>query len=326
MSALTFENALKGSTAYKFFLSDLRSGLGHAYAVMTGDDDVADEFFTLIATTVYCQNGSACMSCAECRKVLHSNHPDVFHVNAARDKIKVDDVNKMLSSVYIKSLSGRKLYFIHRADMMNVQAQNKLLKTLEEPPAGVTVFLGVANESAMLDTIKSRVRAIHMDSFDEQTVYNAMLSRGYSEEKSAVAAACSEGMLGKADKIAASSQYSALYAFAIDALKRLNRSSDIVGLDADIASQENLNELLDVLSIIIRDMLVVQNSPDMILSKHIPSDITALADRYSPLALSKILGMIGDTRRQLALNVPALSAIDNLLFSILEVRHRCPKS
>ena len=326
MSALTFESVLKGSAAYKFFLSDLRSGLGHAYAVMTGDDDVADEFFNLIAATVYCQNGSACMTCAECRKVLHSNHPDVFHVNVARDKIKVDDVNKMLSSMYIKSLSGRKLYFIHRADMMNVQAQNKLLKTLEEPPAGVTIFLGVANESAMLDTIKSRVRAIHMDLFDEETVYLAMLSRGYGEEKSAVAAACSEGKLGKADKIAASSQYTALYAFAIDVLQRLGRSSDIVRLDAGVAAQENISEFLDVLSIIIRDMLVVQSSPDMILSKHIPSDIAALAERYSPLALSEIPRIIGDTRRQLSLNVPALSAIDNLLFSILEVRHRCPKS
>lgn len=327
MTALTFESTLKGSNAYKFIRSDLKSGLGHAYAITSGDDDVVDEFFTLIATAVYCDNNhSSCMECAQCRKVLHSNHPDIFHVNAEREKIKVEDVNKMLSSVYIKSLSGRKLYFIHRADLMNVQAQNKLLKTLEEPPEGVTIFLGVANESAMLDTIKSRVRNIHLDLFDEDVVYNAMLALGYDREKCEVAAACSEGMLGKAKKIAASPQYSALYNSALDLLRKLERSSDILRLDANVANQENLSEFLDVLSIIIRDMLVVQQNADMILSKHVTGEICSLAGKYSPLALAKILAIISDTRRQLSLNVNALSAIDNLLFSILEVRHKCPKS
>ena len=83
---------------------------------------------------------------------------------------------------------------------------------------------------------------------------------------------------------------------------------------------------MDVLSIIIRDMLVIQSRPEMLLSKHVTGEIAALAEGYSPLALAKILAIINDTRRQLSLNVGALSAIDNLLFSILEVRHKCPKS
>lgn len=58
------------------------------------------------------------------------------------------------------------------------QAQNKLLKTLEEPPKDVTIFLGVANEASMLDTIKSRARAVAIDVFDEDVVYNALLSLG----------------------------------------------------------------------------------------------------------------------------------------------------
>lgn len=327
MSALAFESALKGTQAYKFILSDLKVGLGHAYAIISSDDDVVEEFFTLIAASAYCENdNSACFGCAECRKILHGNNADVFHINEKRDKIKVDDISKMLSSVYIKSLSGRKLYFIHRADLMNVQAQNKLLKTLEEPPEGVTIFLGVANESAMLDTIKSRSRSIHLDLFDEKTIYDTMLSLGYNEDMSTVAAACCEGMLGKARKIAASPKYAATFNSALDTLKSLGRSSDIVSLDSLIVNQDNIGEFLDVLSIIIRDILVVQKDEGMILSKHAYGDIVTLAESYSPLALSKILALINDTRRQLSLNVNALSAVDNLLFSILEVRHKCPKS
>lgn len=327
MSVLTFENALKKSRAYNLIMSDLKSGLGHAYIVASGDDDVVDEFFTLVAASVFCENqNSACFECAECRKVLHQNHADVFHINEAREKIKVDDIVKLLSSVYVRSLSGRKLYFVHRADMMNAQAQNKLLKTLEEPPQDVTIFLGVANSSAMLDTIKSRARTLHLDVFDEDSVFEAMLSLGFDREMSAVAAACSEGMLGKARKIASSPQYAALYRTATDLMKRLEKSTDILSLDGIVTSQEDMSGFLDVLSIIIRDMMVVQEEGSMILSKHISGDIEMLAQKYSPLALAKILIIINDTRRQLSLNVNPLSAIDNLLFSILEVRHKCPKS
>ncbi|MCM1306609.1 MAG: hypothetical protein NC037_02830 [Bacteroides sp.] len=323
MSELVFEKALKGSRAYSQIQSDLKSGLSHAYIISSNDDVVVDEFFTLIAAAIFCENShSACLNCAECRKVLHGNHADVFHVNLKRDKIKVEDVNNMLSSVYIKSLSGRKLYFIHRADLMNVQAQNKLLKTFEEPPADVTVFLGVANESAMLDTIKSRARTIHIDVFDKDSVYAAMLALGCDEEMSAVASACSEGMLGKARKIATSPEYGILYRSALDLMSGLNKSSDVARLDGAVANEENITAFLDVLSIIVRDMMLAESQPNMVLSKHVADKISALAQKYSPLALAKILAIINDTRRQLSLNVSALSAIDNLLFSILEVRHK----
>lgn len=327
MSELVFENALKNSRAFKQIGSDLKSGLSHAYIIASGDDDVIDEFFTLIAAAIYCKKKhSACFDCPECRKVLHGNHEDVFHINEKRDKIKVEDVNNMLSSVYIKSLSGRKLYFIHRADLMNVQAQNKLLKTFEEPPADVTFFLGVANESAMLDTVKSRARTVHLDIFDKEVIYSAMLALGCDEEMSAVASACSEGMLGKARKIATSPEYAEIYRSALNFMRGLNRSSDIVRFDGAIANSDNTGAFLDVLSIIVRDMMIIEDEPDMVLSKHVSGDIVTLAAKYSPLALAKILAVINDTRRQLSLNVSALSAIDNLLFAILEIRHKYPKS
>lgn len=327
MSELVFENALKNSRAFKQIQSDLKSGLSHAYIIASGDDDVLDEFFTLVAAAVYCRNAhSACLDCPECRKVLHGNHEDVFHINEKRDKIKVEDVNNMLSSVYIKSLSGRKLYFIHRADLMNVQAQNKLLKTFEEPPADVTFFLGAANESAMLDTVKSRARTIHLDLFDKEVIYSAMLALGCDEEMSAVASACSEGMLGKARKIATSPEYAEIYRSALNFMRGLNRSSDIVRFDGAIANSDKIGAFLDVLSIIVRDMMVIEDEPDMVLSKHVSGEIVALAAKYSSLALAKILAVINDTRRQLSLNVSALSAIDNLLFAILEIRHKYPKS
>ena len=322
MNEITFEKSLRTSKAFSLISSDLKTGLGHAYMVVSPDDEIVDELFMLTASSVYCVSHDACLNCAECKKVLHNNHPDIFHLYPVKDKIKVEDIEGLLDTVSVKSLSGRKLYFIHRADLMNVQAQNKLLKTLEEPPSDVTIFLGVANEAGMLDTIKSRAREIYVDIFDEDAVYDAMLALGLDKEMSAIAAACSEGQLGKARKIATSPKYADLYKSALYVLNNLARSSDVVKVDGIIATQEDIQGFLDVLSIVLRDMLVSKQNEKMMLSKHVSEDIINLSGRYSERAIAEIILKINAVRKKLALNVSAIATIDDLLFSILEVRHK----
>ena len=198
----TFFAPLKNSRAFALLKKDLKEGLGHAYMIVSPDDDTVDEFFALVGMAIFCGTHEPCMTCAECRKILNGNNPDVFHLNEKRDKIKVEDLQKFLSNVNIKPIGERKLYFVHRADLMNAQAQNKLLKTLEEPPADVTIFLGVGNEAGMLETVKSRARTVYLDSFDEKTLYDFLVSLGINSSTAAIAASCSEGQLGKAKKIA----------------------------------------------------------------------------------------------------------------------------
>lgn len=322
MSEITFLDTLKSSRAYSLIRNDFTSGLGHAYMIVSGDEMIVDEFFTLVAMGVYCQSHDACFECNECKKVLHDNNPDIFHLYPVKDKIKVEDITTLLDDVSIKSLSGRKLYFIHRADCMNVASQNKLLKTLEEPPQDVTIFLGVSNEASMLDTIKSRTRTVAMDVFDEEVIYDALIAQGFDKDICGVASACAEGQLGKAFKIAGSKDYAELYKTALYVLKELSRSSDIVRVDGLITQEHRLSELLDVMSIILRDMLVIKQNNSLMLSKHISEDIQSLSQRYSARALSEILFKISEARRKLSLNVNTVATIDNLLFSILEAKHK----
>lgn len=322
MNELTFDKSLRASKAYSLVQSDIHVGIGHAYMVISPDDEIVDEFFMLVAMSVYCQNGNACTDCAECKKVLHNNHADIYHLYPTKDKIKVDDIEQMLDTISVKSLSGRKIYFVHRADLMNVQAQNKLLKTLEEPPKDVTIFLGVANEAGMLDTIKSRAREIYMDIFDTDTVYTALLELGIDEQTAMIASACCEGQLGKARKIANSPKYADLYKSALYVLNNLAKSCDVVKVDGIVSTQEDMQGFLDVLSIILRDMLVSKQNTDMVLSKHVFQDIISLASKYSERALAEIIFKVNSVRKKLSLNVSAIATVDDLLFSILEVRHK----
>lgn len=322
MNELTFEKLLKGSRAYAAFERDVQRGIRHAYMVLSPDEALTDEFFLLAAARVYCQN-DACMNCATCRQVLHGNHPDIMHIYPdEKGKIKVEDIKQMLETVNIKPLEGRKLYFIHRADAMNIPAQNKLLKTFEEPPADVTVFLGVANESAMLETVKSRSSKIYIERFSSEAIRSTLLSMGLDEAMSAIAADCCDGQPGKARNIAASSEYATLYETALDVLVALNRSSDIVKLDGKIIALNDIGNFLDVLSMIVRDMAVVKYDRSAVMSKHVYDKIAALSERYSPMSLALILERINKERKKLPLNVSKAATVDDLLFYILEVRHR----
>ena len=322
MSQLTFEKALRSSRAYSLISSDVKAGLGHAYMLVCADDDVTDEFFTLVAMSVYCKNHDACGECPECKKAMHNNHADIFHLRDTGGKIKVDDVEQMLDTIAVKPLSDRKLYFVHRADLMNVQAQNKLLKTLEEPPKDVTIFLGVANEASMLATIKSRTRNVYMDLFDRDAIYDALRSLGIDDETSKIAAACSEGRLGKARKIADSPKYADLYKLALYVLDNLNRSCDVAKVDGMLIAQQDLGDFFDVLSIILRDVLVAKQNENLVLSKHVSDAVVKLGTRFSARAVAEIIRKINAERQKLSLNVSATSAVDDLLFSILEAKYK----
>ena len=323
MSELKFFDTLKDSKAFSLLGGDFAKELGHAYMIVSPDDDAVDEFFTLVAMAVYCPTHEPCKACVECKKILNGNNPDVFHLNEVRDKIKVEALTGFLESVTVKPIGEHKLYFIHRADLMNAQAQNKLLKTFEEPPKDVTIFLGVGNEAGMLETVKSRARTVYLDNFDEAVVYNALVKLGIDESTCKLAAECSEGQLGKALKIAGSEDYAELYRSALVLLKSLNRSTDVVQLDASIALQKDVGAFLDILSILFRDMLAAKESDDLMLQKHVSDEVKTLSEQYSLKALADILLAINEARRKLSLNVNAMATVDALLFTILEERYTC---
>ena len=96
----------------------------------------------------------------------------------------------------------------------------------------------------------------------------------------------------------------------------------MIKVDGIVASEQDLSGLLDVTSIILRDMLVCKQNQNLMLSKHLSADIINLSGRYSERALSEILFKINTARRKLSLNVNVTATVDDLLFSMLEAKHK----
>ncbi|WP_066649370.1 ATP-binding protein [Christensenella timonensis] len=105
---------------------------------------------------VYCRTHSACGTCPGCLKYAHKNHADVTYIEA-KGSIKIDDVRAVPAEVANKAYEGGyKAVVIAQADTMTPQAQNALLKVVEEPPENTVFVMGAQNIKNILPTILSR--------------------------------------------------------------------------------------------------------------------------------------------------------------------------
>ena len=163
---LSFED-FAGQSAH---VAQLRSDFAgqtyvHAYLLCgprgTGKKSVA----RLCAMAAVCRGEGArpCGVCGPCRRVLSDTHPDLHTVEPEKDKksIGVNVMRDTIAEVGVKSFEGgTKALFIPRAEIMTAQAQNCLLKTLEEPPEDTVFFLMTDQPGALLPTIVSRCRTV----------------------------------------------------------------------------------------------------------------------------------------------------------------------
>jgi DNA polymerase-3 subunit delta' len=135
---------------------------GYIFEGSTADTEALSEAF-ISAALCERHDGDACGVCTSCRKIADGNSEDVISVGTAGKSVKDRDIEEMISRTFRKSYTGRRLFMtVRNADSMTLRAQNRLLKTLEEPAAGVTIILLAENSESLVETIRSRCQLIKM--------------------------------------------------------------------------------------------------------------------------------------------------------------------
>lgn len=326
---MRYKAAVIKSPAYQAVTQDVKSGrLSHAYLVLSPDRGIIKLFNTLVSCLIMCNN-SGCGDCDTCRKIKNGNHADIMHLVPPEGKgLKVSDIEGMINSMYLAPVepTGKKLYFLYDGDIMNASAQNKLLKTLEEPPEGVTIFISASSEAGVLDTVKSRSRKLNIDHLDVEELYKELSAYYGVGERVMNACSFSGGNAGLAEKLIYDNAYIECAEGAWELLTGLNSSKGIADyLNKPYMGKDKLSDTLTSMETILRDALA-KVSGGKVWSVGKDKELEIISSRYSDAALACALEKLTEARQKLQSNCNASNVADALMFNILEVRYRCRKS
>lgn len=303
--------------------------VSHAY-ILAGEEGMGRKTLTkAFAMTLLCErsNTKPCMECHTCKQILSGNHPDVcFITHEKPNSIGVDDIRTQISdSVMLRPYSSLyKLYIMDEAEKMTVQAQNALLKTIEEPPSYVVIILLTTNEEIFLPTILSRCIQLKLKPLRDQAV-SAYLTEtlGVSESLSEIYAAFARGNLGKAIHLSSSEDFNLLYHEILNLLKKI-KAMDISMLLSYIKKiqEENLDlyGCLDFIQLWYRDILMFKVTKDanLLIFKEEYSTVSSLCQKSSYEGLETILNAIDKAKVRLNANVNTELALELMLLTMKE--------
>ena len=157
--------------------------LSHSYLFL-GIDGIGKRLFAEeLAKNILClENGKCGDKCKSCIEFISNNNPDFKLLEPDGNIIKVDQIRELQTKIQEKPIiSNKKVYIIDDGEKMNREAQNCFLKTLEEPPEYATIIIVGNNESAFLDTIKSRCIILHFEQIKDEEL-RLFIKNNYQKE------------------------------------------------------------------------------------------------------------------------------------------------
>ena len=201
-----FEGLLGNQRLKENIAGSIRDGkISHFYLISGPAGSGKHTLARLIAAAVLCSTHGPCLSCSVCRKVLAGTHPDVIIADDPEKKtVSVSLVREIREEIYIRpNEADRKIYIFPRGQDMTIEAQNALLKVLEEPPAYGVFLLLTDNPERLLPTVRSRCTELTLQPLPDDTIRRALRAEYPDAAEDAVMLACarSGGFLGQAKKL-----------------------------------------------------------------------------------------------------------------------------
>ncbi|MCI8664382.1 MAG: DNA polymerase III subunit delta' [Hungatella sp.] len=302
--------------------------ISHAY-ILSGESGMGHKLLAeAFALTLLCESGRTvpCLTCHSCKQVLSGNHPDLIYVIHEKPaSIGVDDIRKQINdTIMIRPYSSEyKIYIVDEAEKMTIQAQNALLKTIEEPPSYVIIILLTTNQNTFLPTILSRCIQLKLKPLKDSIIRDYLINKlSVPETKADIYAAFARGNMGRAVKIAQSEEFKHMYEELIHVLRNI-RDMDISMLLGFIKKmkEDNLDliECLDFMQIWYRDALMFKVTKDanLLIFKDEYSAINEMSQKTGYDGFENILEAIDKAKVRLEANVNMELAME-LMFLVMK--------
>ncbi len=303
--------------------------VSHAY-IINGERSSGKEFIAKVfATALQCERDGVepCGECHSCKQAGSGNQPDIIFVSHDKpNTIGVEDIRAQINNdIAIKPYSSpRKVYIMNEGEKMTVQAQNALLKTLEEPPEYAVILILTANVDSLLPTILSRCVVLNMKPVADNKVKKYLMEDlAVPDYKANICVAFARGNIGKAKMLATSEEFEKVKEEAVTLVKYINdmEISEVVKAIKKISEYKfDVTDYLDILSVWYRDVLLFKATKDAnsLIFKDEIQYIRKVADRSTYEGIETIVKALQQAKRRLDANVNFDLTMELLLLTIQE--------
>lgn len=303
--------------------------VSHAY-ILNGQRGAGKKLLAnLFAMTLLCEKGGPdpCNECHSCRQADSGNHPDIIRVTHEKpNSISVDDIRGQVNNtIMIKPYQGPyKIYIIDQADIMTPQAQNALLKTIEEPPEYAVILLLTENADLLLPTINSRCVMLKLRNIRDTLIRKYLMEKlEIPDYKADMCTAFAQGNLGRAIMLANSEHFNEIREEAVQLLKYIHEMelSEIVqAVNRITAYKLEITDYLDIIMIWYRDVLLYKATRDIdrVVFKDQIKHIKEQARKSSYEGIEEILESLEKAKARLKANVNFELVMELLFLTIKE--------
>ncbi len=329
---MTFRDIIGQEQIVGHMKSAIRDGkVSHAYIIAGEKGSGKKMLANAFAMAIQCEEGGTepCGVCRSCKQALSGNNPDIKYIKHEKPNvISVDEIRVQLNSdIAIKPYArNKKIYIIDEAEKMNVQAQNAMLKTIEEPPEYAVIILLVTNPGILLQTILSRCILLNIRAVDKNKIAKLLIEKhGASEYMADLAAGFSDGVVGKAIDFASSDDFSGLKAEVMGLLRKIDSTDagELYRVAKEWADdKEGPAERLSLFEMWYRDLLVVKSTDktENVYFKEEQRELYRQAALFTFEGLTKKLEAISLFRDRMRVNVNAESAFMVMLLAFRDNR------
>ena len=326
----SFKDVVGHKDILKYISSAVENNrVSHAY-ILNGERGSGKKMLAnLFAMTLLCETGDnePCGKCHSCKQAESGNHPDIIRVTHEKpNSISVDDIRTQVNNtVDIKPYQGPyKVYIIPQADMMTPQAQNAILKTIEEPPSYAVFLLLSENAETLLPTINSRCVMLKLRNIKDTLIKKYLMENlEIPDYKADMCTAFAQGNMGRAIMLANSDHFNEIREEAVQLLKHISEMelNEIVAAVKNISVYKlEITDYLDIIMIWYRDVLLYKATKeiDKVVFKDQLQSIKEQARKSSYEGIELILESLEKAKARLKANVNFDLVMELLFLTIKE--------
>lgn len=310
--------------------SIINNRISHAY-IIDGKKGIGKKLIAnIFAKTLQCEKKEAepCNKCKSCKTFDSNNNPDIIYVKATKTKsIGIDDIREQITkNIETKPYENTyKIFIIENSDNMTIQAQNAILKTLEEPPKYSIFILLSENYNKFIPTIISRCILFKLKPLDYNIVKEYIVENiGLNENEAYTFSLYSQGNIGRAKEIINSEEFKEMREMVLNILSDLYKK-DLIDIYTAINEieqyKDKIYEILDIIYITIRDAIIIkttENYNKYIMQKDKIEIINLFSQRYSLSNLIKKSEIIYNTKKMLIQNSNFQITMEVMFFKLKE--------